>query len=529
MLRQLIAGAALAIVAAMPAAAEKIALAFGNVSYDRIGNAPNALRTFEAARLLGRGGEITVTAEANADYATIRQSLAPFIQMSKESDGQVIILSGKFANNGVETFFLPTSMPDPNFINLYEQAVPLSLFLALLAQAPDRGLLILSVADSAGPSDGAWNWGLGPLSAPEGVGIIHGSTRAVAGLVQFDLPGTDRSLRQAVAASNALVAVGTIPDAPFVRTGSGGANADTIAWRIAREADTLAAYRQYIDRFPDGANAGEARARIRELTEPTPQEREAALDLSRAERQQIQADLTVLGYDTRGVDGIFGQGSRNAISNWQSSEGVASTGFLTRPQVEAIARQASVRRTEIRRQDDAYWQQTGANGTAAGLRSYLDRYPRGEHASEARAALDRIEAEDRRRADDRLWAEARTADTAEAYRRYLDRFPDGLNADAAATRLAQLDRDDQRDRVLEAAAAQEAALGLSPIAQVLAERRLQQSGYNVGVPDGTFDDTTRQAIRQFQRDRDITPTGYLNEDTVAALISGGLRELLEGR
>ena len=42
---------------------------------------------------------------------------------------------------------------------------------------------------------------------------------------------------------------------------------------------------------------------------------EAALGLSRETRQAVQAGLTRLGHDTRGVDGVFGSGTRRAAAN----------------------------------------------------------------------------------------------------------------------------------------------------------------------------------------------------------------------
>jgi len=55
---------------------------------------------------------------------------------------------------------------------------------------------------------------------------------------------------------------------------------------------------------------------------------EAALGLDKAARQQVQRALTLIGYDTHGVDGAFGKNSRAAISGYQSTVGAAVTGYL---------------------------------------------------------------------------------------------------------------------------------------------------------------------------------------------------------
>ena len=62
--------------------------------------------------------------------------------------------------------------------------------------------------------------------------------------------------------------------------------------------------------------------------EPAEQD-ELALGLSRSDRRELQEALTALGFDTRGIDGVFGPGTRNAIKGYQASKGVEQTGFLT--------------------------------------------------------------------------------------------------------------------------------------------------------------------------------------------------------
>ncbi|HEX9858646.1 MAG TPA: peptidoglycan-binding domain-containing protein, partial [Paracoccaceae bacterium] len=77
------------------------------------------------------------------------------------------------------------------------------------------------------------------------------------------------------------------------------------------------------------------------------------------------------------------------------------------------------------------------------------------------------------------------------------------------------------------AKAAEAALGLSPMARQLVESRLASLEFNPGPADGTFDDTTRRAIRRFQRARGLPVTGYVTQETMVALMSGGVLKLGE--
>ncbi|MEX2408150.1 MAG: peptidoglycan-binding domain-containing protein, partial [Rhodovibrionaceae bacterium] len=62
--------------------------------------------------------------------------------------------------------------------------------------------------------------------------------------------------------------------------------------------------------------------------DPAAQEEEA-LGLTRGDRRELQAALTALGFDTRGIDGVFGPGTRTAIRGYQAAKGAERSGYLT--------------------------------------------------------------------------------------------------------------------------------------------------------------------------------------------------------
>ena len=66
---------------------------------------------------------------------------------------------------------------------------------------------------------------------------------------------------------------------------------------------------------------------------------ERLLGLTLAERREIQRRLTLLGYNTRGADGVFGANSRRAIAAWQRDEGLRASGYLTADQIRELRRQ----------------------------------------------------------------------------------------------------------------------------------------------------------------------------------------------
>ena len=66
---------------------------------------------------------------------------------------------------------------------------------------------------------------------------------------------------------------------------------------------------------------------------------ERLLSLTYTERREVQSRLTLLGYSTWGVDGVFGRTTRRALAAWQRDEGLRASGYFTADQVRAMRRQ----------------------------------------------------------------------------------------------------------------------------------------------------------------------------------------------
>lgn len=90
---------------------------------------------------------------------------------------------------------------------------------------------------------------------------------------------------------------------------------------------------------------------------------ETALKFSQLDRQRIQVALTSLGFDTQGVDGVFGPRTREMILGWQKARNQPATGFLSAAQ-----------------------QQTLLSEAAPALAKYDDDLKKAEAAAKARAA-----------------------------------------------------------------------------------------------------------------------------------------------
>ena len=102
-------------------------------------------------------------------------------------------------------------------------------------------------------------------------------------------------------------------------------------WAGVVENGSAAAYRQYLNAYPQGPNARTAREKLTRLEAATAAETraaqaEAALGLTQADRLAIQRRLAALGLYKSGIDGVFGGGTRRAVAAWQKSRKLTGTG-----------------------------------------------------------------------------------------------------------------------------------------------------------------------------------------------------------
>lgn len=72
------------------------------------------------------------------------------------------------------------------------------------------------------------------------------------------------------------------------------------------------------------------------------------------------------------------------------------------------------------RQESA-WEATQREGSAAAYEAFIEKFPAGAHARQARAALDALH-------ESETWRRAERLGTPEAWQRYLDEWPDGAHA-----------------------------------------------------------------------------------------------------
>ncbi|WP_156127452.1 peptidoglycan-binding protein [Paracoccus sanguinis] len=564
------------------AAAEPRAVVVGNSDYAELPDVAAvslgpALRTLKASGYRVVEGDDLVAAD-------LRAALSDLLRPDDRPGPRLVVFKGRFVHSRGETWFLGRDAGTVSLLSVGLTGVPLSVVTEAIEGGDPQAILMLGTDQKPFATGPGLRPGWGHIAARPGVTVIAGYTdgigRAAEVLARPDgtvaealtagpslrvlaggaapvvapPPGGQRPVVVPPSGGQPVVVTPPRPGQPVVVPGGGqpvvappdqiaapGAD-EQAAWTRAKRANSVAAYREFLGKYPRSIYAGAARGRMEELEAAAvapapsgPAADEAALRLDRAQRAQIQRQLTLLTYDTGGIDGAFGGQTRAAITRFQRDSGVAATGYLTRAQIDLLGRSAAIRsrglEAEARQRQEARdaadnrdWARMKGEG-AAGAADYLARYPEGLHADAARKVLaDAARAGaaatgsegPAREADDRAWAQATRGDTAAAYRGYIDRYPRGRHTAEAEKRLARFRAQEAQD------AAGEAALDLAPPVRLVVEQRLAAMGLDVGKVDGVFDGKTRGAIRRYQASRNLRATGYLNQSTAVRLLADTL-------
>ncbi|MEM1300864.1 MAG: peptidoglycan-binding protein, partial [Pseudomonadota bacterium] len=546
---------------ATPALAGNTALVIGNGDYAHAPGAATAERDTKSIVNAFEGAGWEVLSGTNLDRAGMRDLITQFSEKAEDSDALAIFYSGHAIRAGGVSFMAPVETKGETLLDVVFDGVPLDLLLAIAADKAGRAVLFVDGAQLRGfqPTE-SFEPGLADLEGPDGVLIVSAAEpgRAVrrsswrdsrfARLIvdRFLEPGV--SLQEVadgapepVWITGAVEPEFTLAPLPAPEASGLEAEIELAYWRAAEKSGDAKDYQAYLERYPEGVFAEFARARlglskeddVPEEPEVDPRiQAERDLNLSRARKRRLQEYLLALGHDPKGIDGLYGRGTRRALIAWQRKNDLYNEGWLTEDQVgllteqgeAALAEQARIAEEQRRireAEDNAYWSATGAKGSPAGYRAYLDKYPQGLHAKIARAAMAKIaeaEADALSRKDRRAWRRADKRATAEAYRDYLGAYPQGIYRDKA---LAALDAIESAER--EAAEALrltkiEESLKLSADDMVSVEQRLRFLGYEVGALDGVFDERTRAGIKGYQSSRELDATGYLNRKTVVRLV-----------
>lgn len=510
------------ILAATPAAAadiERTALLIGNGDYE---NAPDALTAARDVRSVAealRAAGWDVTVDTDLDRDGMREALAGFAERSDEADDVLIYYSGHALRSGDATYLAPIDQAADSLVDVMFDAVPLALVMRIADEASGQGVVLIDGAQLDGFAPSAFaDPGLAEIEPPEGVFVV---SAAAPGLAIRRNPEADSHFARTVVGEflrpgTGLVAATEEVGAPIWVAGS--ADADFV---LAPEPEPV----------PEPQSAGDATGSAAAA--------ERALDMNRARVRQVQRWLTALGFDTGSTDGLIGPKTREALRGWESASGREVDGYVSAADLDALQQRGEAALAEQQRaeeqqqriaeaEDDGYWAATGAEGTAAGYRAYLDRYPEGKHAVAAHAALAAMSDAEADvtaalRNDEQAWSEAEEAGTAEALRDYIAAYPEGIHHDEARARLDEIEAAEpeveaQPEAATGPAERAEVDLGLNDEDRLSVEQRLRSLGFGPGPLDGRFDNQTRVAIADYQADRGIEATGYLDQETLSRIV-----------
>lgn len=593
----------------------RAALVIGNAAYAYAPRALSAERDVEAvADALGAAG-YDVTFGLDLDRREMRAVMDQFAAKIDQADEIVIYYSGHAVRMSGRTFLAPTDFNPVGPVSVAMDSAPLAALEAMLASKPGAAVLFLDAAQRDGfPPRSFAGPGLAALTAPKGALFVSAAEpgRAVirsrwrmsdfaVTVVERFLSEGARTMDVARNVSAPIWATGgvdgsltLVPRPTAVSNNSEVSQKIELAfWRSTEASGRRADYEAYLRRYPNGLFAEIARNRLGRTTttsDANPQPTviassatraaaaEEALRLSRDDRRQIQSDLTELGYDTNGVDGLFGRGTRGAVRAWQISEELPSNGYFDREQLRILAENAEILRAERQRaaeensrrstaevyeQDEDDWRSSREVHTYAGYQRYLKLHPNGRYADEARQIL----AEADRTAEEELWAEVRRIDNTAAYANYLDRFPRGRYVRDAERRYndlaiserrqqAEIDAYARREQSAWREAEQvntpksyrifvenypdgqyveeaqrrrqvlvegqrkdrEKALGLSRDEWLSLEKRLAVLGYKVGDINGKPGKTFRAAVKDYRRSRGLPVHSYVDRKFVRLLV-----------
>ncbi len=284
---------------------------------------------------------------------------------------------------------------------------------------------------------------------------------------------------------------------------------DRNAYIAAQTANTPAAYRDYLAKFPKGQYRVNAERALERLGAPVEgsaaaaAQIEARLGISVAQRVAVQRELTRLGYRTYGTDGVWGRNTRSAIAGWQRDRGDAATGYVTEAQVRLLLRGAVVTPPD----DGTTAGTLSAAQTEAGL-----RLTRTQRVTIQRQLSDL--GYDAGVADG-LWG-SRTRTAIKGWQQANRRAATGYVTSAQVRLIAQQagSAAPPADEEVNGAALEERLLGLTLDERVDVQRRLRRLGYDPLRTDGTFGAGTRRAIGAWQADEGVEVTGYLTADQV---------------
>lgn len=215
----------------------------------------------------------------------------------------------------------------------------------------------------------------------------------------------------------------------------------TVFYR-AESINNIAAYREYLQQYPQGHFADEAAELIKRLNEE---------ELKRVERDEYVRDKSA-----------FEQAeAENSINSYQKYQNQFPQGsFIDRAneQIKKInyKEKQEIAKKEMTIKDMDAFKQAKTEDTIKSYQAYLDRFPQGQFANTAKESIKskmiREEEEgvkkDKIEKDKKAFEKARVAKTLESYQDYLKLFPQGQYAEEARDQITKINEKSEKPKTL---------------------------------------------------------------------------------
>ncbi len=241
--------------------------------------------------------------------------------------------------------------------------------------------------------------------------------------------------------------------------------------------------------------------------------------------EKAQTRLVVLGYMDDGMDGIFGTKTEVALKKFQKDEKLPETGRFDDTVLNRLYEKAAAKVAENAPEETAESTETEETETEATVSETGEP----KEAVRTEKTVAETDAAKVRKCQEKLIGMGYLKDKADGIL--------GLNT-AAALREYQRDQglpetgilDEETQESLNREAREEYKRGDRGDGVKRYQRRLSKAGYLTEDADGVFGEATEKAVKDFQKDNDITVTGRIDAKTQKSLnaVSLGNGELRVG-
>ncbi len=249
-----------------------------------------------------RNAGFDVVLSRNLTTTSLAQTRQVISSRMRDADRIVVVVGGHFVSNARDSWLLVSDAGSPNPLNLANQGISLGAVLDILKQRQGEALLAVATGGRAQQFGEDMRDGYVPRRIPQGVTVAM----AEADLLSQFLTGTILQRGQPMSAGADQIGDGLrihgflprraafLPDQDVVQP-EPVLTPEERLWRRATADNAVQSFQLYLDLYPDGIFAAEARQHIEDLT-LTPEDRariaEEQIGLSRDQRRQIQRNLS---------------------------------------------------------------------------------------------------------------------------------------------------------------------------------------------------------------------------------------------